>query len=51
MKAKKVHSTVCAAGSQNIGPGRIANCPGISEKGGQREVIIIQSPAPAVTGS
>ncbi len=48
MKAKNVQQIVCAEGSQNLGPGRISSIPEPSEQGRQREIIIIQKPAPAV---
>ena len=48
MKAKNVQRIVCAEGSQNIGPGRIASKPLPDQTGRQREAIIIQKPAPEV---
>ena len=48
MKAKNVQGIVCAEGSQNVGPGRIASKPLPDQIGRQREVITIQKPAPAV---
>ncbi len=51
MKAKNVQLIVCAEGSQNLGPGRIASNPEPAQIGRQRELIIIQKPAPAVRNS
>lgn len=52
MKAKKnVQRIVCAEGSQNIGPARIATTPDPVQIGRQRDVFIIQKPAPAVLNS
>ncbi len=48
MKAKNVQQVVCAEGSQNYGPGRISSIPEPPQQGRQRELIIIQKPAPAV---
>jgi len=48
MKAKNVQRIVCAEGSQTFGPGRVTSKPEPGELGRQREIIIIQKPAPAV---
>jgi len=49
MKAiKNVQQMLCAEGSQNIGPARTATTPDPAQIGRQRDLVIIQSPAPAV---
>lgn len=47
MKAKNVLQIVCAEGSRTFGPGRVTSKPEPGELGRQREIIIIQKPAPA----
>jgi hypothetical protein len=45
MKAVKVLHVQCAEGSRSTGPGRIAK-PDKGQTGMQRDVIVIQKPAP-----
>lgn len=51
MKAKNLYRLVCAEGSHSMGPGRISSYPEPAEQGRQREIIIIQKPAPAANNT
>ncbi len=51
MKAKRLYRVICAEGSHSMGPGRVSSFPEPSEQGRQREIIIIQKPAPAVNNT